>query len=112
MQAGLLKYPITFLQLTTSKDVYGAVTKMWQTALTTKCARHKSRTKGMSIDAMEEFIQGTVVVQVRNNALINDKQRFDFGNYRYRITLIEQQDENTLIITGTRRNDNEKGVMT
>lgn len=108
MQAGLLKYSISFLQLTTSKDVYGAVTKTWQTALTTKCARHKSRTNGMSIDAMEEFIQGTVVVQVRNNAFINDKQRFDFGNYRYRITLIERQDDNTLMITGTRLNDNEK----
>ena len=56
---------------------------------------------------MEEFIAGTVVVQVRNNSLINDKQRFLFKNYRYRITLIDPQDDNTLLITGTRLNDNE-----
>ena len=108
MQAGLLKYPITFLQLIMAKDWSGAVNKTWQTALATKCARRRLTTKGLGIDAMEEFIAGTVVVQVRNNPSINDKQRFDFGNYMYRITLIELQDDNTLIITGTRLNDNEK----
>lgn len=107
MQAGLLKYHISFLQLTTSKDAYGAVIKTWQVALPTRCAKRRLATQGMGITAMEEFIAGTVVVQVRNNPLINDKQRFDFKGYRYRITLIDPQDDNTLLITGTRLNDNE-----
>ena len=64
-------------------------------------------TQGIGVSAMEEFISGTVVVQVRGNSLINDKQRFDFKGYRYRITLIDPQDDNTLVITGTRLNANE-----
>ena len=107
MQAGLLKYRISFLQQVAGKDWSGAVNKTWTTVLATRCAKRRLATQGIGVSAMEEFIAGTVVVQVRNNSLINDKQRFLFKNYRYRITLIDPQDDNTLLITGTRLNDNE-----
>lgn len=107
MQAGLLRYPITFIASTSTKDRSGAVEKTWTNVLTTKCARRRLATAGMSVNAMEEFIAGTVVIQVRKNSKINDKERFEFNSYRYRITLIEEQTDNTLVITGTRLNDNE-----
>lgn len=108
MQAGLLIDNIVFLEPTKTQDWSGAVTKSWTPVLTTRCARRKLNTAGMGVNAMEEFIAGTILVQVRNNSLINDRQRFDYGNYRYRITLIDKQRDNTLLITGTRLNDNEK----
>ena len=107
MQAGLLKYHISFLQQEAGKDWSGAVNKTWAPVLATRCAKRRLATQGIGVSAMEEFISGTVVVQVRNNSLINDKQRFDFKGYRYRITLIDPQDDNTLLITGTRLNANE-----
>lgn len=108
MQAGLLTDKIIFLEPTDSQDWSGAVTKSWAVTLTTRCARRKINTSGMSVNAMEEFIAGTILVQVRNNILINDKQRFDYGNYRYRITLIDKQKDNTLLITGVRLNNDER----
>jgi phage head-tail adaptor, putative, SPP1 family len=107
MRAGLLKYFITFLQLKSEKDWSGSALKTWEEVLDTRCAKRKLATQGIGVTAMEEFISGTVVVQVRCNDLINDGQRFKFGRYQYRITLIDEQDDRTLLITGTRLNDNE-----
>lgn len=108
MRAGLLKYPITFLaQPNGGQSWSGEKTKTWTEVLTTRCAKRKLATQGLGVTAMEEFIAGTVVLQVRRNSLIQDKQRFRFGRYTYRITLIDDQDDHTLLITGTRLNDNE-----
>mgnify|MGYP000873556927 CR=1 FL=1 len=107
MRAGLLKYPITFLQLKEEQGWSGATSKTWTEVLTTRCAKRKLATQGLGVTALEEFISSTVIIQVRFNSLIQDKQRFKFGRYTYRITLIEDQDDHTLLITGTRLNDNE-----
>ena len=108
MRAGLLRYKIEFLQLDNSpKDWSGATSKAWTTVLTTRCARRKINTQGLGVTALEEFISGTIVVQVRNNSLIADKQRFKFNGYTYKVTLIDRQDDNTLLITGTRLNEGE-----
>ena len=107
MRAGLLKYRITFLQLKEVQGWSGATTKTWEEVLGTRCAKRKLVTQGLGVTALEEFVSETVIVQVRYNGLIQDKQRFKFGRYTYRITLIEDQDDHTLLITGVRLNDNE-----
>lgn len=108
MQAGLLRDKITFFEITNVQSRSGAMTKTKTQVLSTLCYRKKLNTSGMGVDAMQEFIAGTIMVQVRNNKKINDKQRFHYGIYDYRITLIDEQRDNTLLITGTRLNDNEK----
>ena len=56
MQAGLLKYHISFLQQAAGKDWSGAVNKTWAPVLATRCAKRRLATQGIGVSAMEEFI--------------------------------------------------------
>lgn len=107
MQAGLLIDKVTFYSIEDVRDEFGGVAKTSEEILVTKCYRRKLNTGGMGVNAIEEFISGTIVLQVRKNALIQDTQHFSYGNYKYKITLIDRQRDGTLLITGTRLNDGE-----
>lgn len=107
MQAGLLRDRINFYALTSVQDRSGALTKTVTPVLDTLCARRRMVTEGMTVNAMEEFISSTLRVQVRYNAVINDKLHFDYDGKKYRITLLDKQHDNTYLITATRLNTGE-----
>ena len=106
MRAGLLRDKISFLELTEIRTESGFKKKEYTNVLTTRCSRRKlSAQYGDGLNANEEFIANTVVVQVRFNRLIKEKQRVDYNSKKWNIILIDKQADNSLMITLSKINE-------
>lgn len=100
MRAGLLTDIVVFSHLTTVTSESGATKKVYVDYLTTKaCKRKLSAAVGIGINASEQFIANTLVIQVRNNPAIKETDRAKCYGRTYSITLIDPQKDNSLFIT-------------
>lgn len=107
MKAGLLREKIVVEEAVTEVSPSGATHKVWQTAFSTRCRRQRiTAIVGDGMDAYEEFIQNTVILQVRDNKRFKDTQRIVYKGQRFRITLINPQiEDKTLYITLSKINE-------
>lgn len=88
MRAGLLRYPIIFLQENSVQSDSGAIRKEFTTMLSTRCEKiRQSPTVGNEVNAKEVFYENTVQVRLRNNALIAECGHCLFQNRTYRIVM-------------------------
>lgn len=106
MRAGLLKDKIDIEEMVTETTPTGAPEKHWQKIITTRCRRQKlTAVVGDGLNAYEEFIQNTVILQVRYRKEIKEEQRVVYGGRRFRITLVNKQSDNTLLLTCEKINE-------
>lgn len=106
MRAGLLTETIHIHQLQKEKSASGSVTKEYVKTHEIKAARKKlSASVGSGINASEEFIGNTLVLQVRKYPFLNENVRIKYGNILYRIILLDLQRDNTYLITCTKVNE-------
>lgn len=100
MRAGLLREKVIFEELTEVKTPSGFSRKEYAQVLTTKAYRKKTSVVSGDMQAFEEFTGNTVILQVRKNPRINDRQRVIYRGTTYRIKLIDPQiSDNTYLIT-------------
>lgn len=106
MRAGLLREFVEFLELTEIKSNSGFAKKEYVSFLSTRCSRRKlSASMGDGLNANEEFIANTVVIQVRYNSLIEESNRIKYNGKMYKIILLDKQlQDNSYLITMTKIN--------
>lgn len=105
MRGGLLKEFITFSELREIRSVSGAMKREYAEVLRTRCCRKKlTAAYGNGLNASEEFIANTIILQVRCNALINERQRITYQGKGYKIILLDKQPDNTYLITCSKEN--------
>lgn len=106
MRAGLLNETISILQLTTTTSPSGAKKKEYQETHKIKAFKRKLMASlGNGVNASEEFIENTIVLQIRKYSFINDKVRIKHKGNTYSIKLIDNGDKNSYIITCRKVND-------
>jgi len=107
MRAGLLREFVEFLELREEKSNSGFSKKEYTSSLKTRCSRRKlSASMGDGINANEEFISNTVVIQVRYNSLINENNRIKYNGKMYSIILLDRQlQDNSYLITMSKINE-------
>lgn len=105
MRAGLLKEFITFSELREIRSASGAMKREYAEVLRTRCCRKKlTAAYGNGLNASEEFIANTIILQARCNALINERQRITYQGKGYKIILLDKQPDNTYLITCSKEN--------
>lgn len=106
MRAGLLTETIDIYDLQTTISATGAVTKEYVKTYTIKAHRKKlSASVGNGINASEEFIGNSLVLQVRNYPFINENIRIKYGGNFFKVILLDLQNDNTYLITCSKNNE-------
>lgn len=106
MRAGLLREKVIFEDLDEFKTPSGFIRKEYKAALITKAYRKKLSVVPGDMQAFEEFTGNTVILQVRKNPRINDRQRVIYNGKPYKIKLIEPQlADNTYLVTCTKMDE-------
>lgn len=106
MRAGLLTESIDIYELITTTSATGAVKKEYVKRHTIKANRKKlSASVGNGINASEEFISNSLVIQVRRYPFINEDIRIKYGANFYKVILIDLQADNTYLITCSKNNE-------
>ncbi|MCP3894493.1 MAG: head-tail adaptor protein [Bacteroides sp.] len=106
MQAGLLRDTVVFEQARKVKTDSGFREKEYVPILTTKAYKKKlSLVGGDGINAYEEFLGNTVILQVRWNPAISEDLRIDYQGRKYKIKLLDKQSDNTYIITCSKEDE-------
>lgn len=99
MRAGLLRFPITIMQLTRTKGDYGDDLNNWSVFCTTKAnVIYKSGNKGVTDN---QIINGQVVdFTIRHNIAVLEQMRVIYEDRLYRILFINKNViNNSQIIT-------------
>lgn len=100
MRAGALDEPVVFKRLVEAQSASGAVTKVYRSYYPTRAARRKlSAVVGNGLNASEDFIGSTIVLQVRIHPCIKDDQRVEYMGNDYKINLIDKQGDGTYLLT-------------
>ena len=98
MRAGLLKERVAFLRAEEKETASGYVQKDFHTVYRCRAYRRKlAATDG--VDAMEDFITQTVMLQVRRHPLMEGCDRVEYQGRAYKLVLADLQTDNTLILT-------------
>lgn len=107
MRAGMLREIIVLEEPKEVKTSSGFVRKEWKAVFTCKaCKKKQAYQKSDDINAMEEFIEQTVVFQTYRYPQISETQRIRWNGKLYRITLLDpQMADNSYLITCTKIND-------
>ena len=106
MRAGLLKERIEVLELRKITSETGSERKEFVPAHTIKAYRKKlSASVGTGVNASEEFIENTIVFQIRRYSFINETSKVRYNGNRYKVILIDRQLDNTLLITLSKDNE-------
>lgn len=106
MRAGLLRELIVFEEEAREETPFGSSRKIYRKVLTCKAYRKKlSAVLGKEVNASEEFIENTIVFQVRYYPIITDKLRIIYNGNTYTIKLLDLQPDHTYLITCTKNND-------
>lgn len=106
MRAGLLTETIHIYELQRTTSPSGAVTREYVETHKIKAYRKKlSASVGDGINAREEFIENTLVFQVRKYSFITEDIRIKYGNNFYKVILIDPQRDNTYLITCSKDNE-------
>lgn len=103
MRAGLLREKVSFYAETRVQNSAGELVKTSQMVLATLCYRMKKQ-GGLLLNASEEFITSTVIIQIRKRAVIKEGMLFRYQNKDYRIENIDEISDQTQIITGKKVN--------
>lgn len=106
MRAGLLTERITFFEEQTIKSpASGAIRKDFVEVQSIRAYRKKlSASLGNGINASEEFIANTLVFQVRKYSFIKESMQIGYNGKRYSITLLDEQSDNSYLITCSKIN--------
>lgn len=107
MRAGLLREILVFEELKAVTSPSGAVSKCYVKVYT--CKGYKKKLSFIrdadGMNAREEFIENTLVFQVRYHPVINEKQRVLYQGQYYSITLLDwQRFDNTYLVTLSKMN--------
>lgn len=106
MRAGLLSEIIAIHQERKTISETGAELKEYVETHKIKAFRKKlTASVGNGINANEEFIENTLVFQVRKYSFIDDNVRVKHGNTFYRIILLDPQRDNTYLMTLSKINE-------
>lgn len=107
MRAGLLREPLIVEDAVTEVSPSGATRKSWQEVFRTRCRRQKlTALVGDGVNAYEEFIQNTIVLQVRDNKRYRDTQRVVYNGQRFKVKLIDRKiGDSTLLLTCEKINE-------
>ena len=104
MRAGLLREKVSFYGEVRVQNSAGELVKTSQLLLSTLCYRIKKQ-GGLLIDASEEFITSTVIIQIRKRAVIKEGMLFRYQGKDYRIMNLDDQiGDQTTIISGKKMN--------
>lgn len=88
MQAGLLRYNITFVEPVILKDDYGSEATVWQTFKTAR-SDIKYNTGSRDLQNSEIVYNSNVSFIIRYYHEINEKMRIIYDSKKYRIISIE-----------------------
>lgn len=106
MRAGLLKDKVVFQKLVEIRTETGAVEKSYVDDVITRAWRKKlSANVGSGMDAYEEYIANTLILQVRKNNKITELHRVSYKGKLYKIVVIDEQSDNTYLITMRKINE-------
>lgn len=107
MRAGLLKETVTVLELQkTISETTGAEKKQYVERCKIKANRRKlSASIGDGLNANEEFIEKTLVLQVRKYSFLKDGIKIKYRDHLYRVVLLDLQADNTYLITCSKENE-------
>lgn len=61
--------------------------------------RKLSASVGKGVNASEEFIANTLVLEVRKYSFLNEKMRVRYGDKTYKVILFDEQPGNSIILT-------------
>lgn len=108
MNAGSLRHEILdFQELQTIKNpASGSTKKEYVSILKTRASKRKltAVVEKDGVNASEQFIGNMIVVQVRFNPLIKENMRVIYHSRTYSIQLLDQQPDNTYLITLKKEN--------
>lgn len=101
MRAGLLKEILVFEEPVEVQTSTGFPRQTWNPVLTCKAYKKKhTATPGDEMNALEEFVENTVVFQTYRYPVIKETQRIIWNGNIYRITLLDPQAfDNSYLIT-------------
>lgn len=106
MRAGQLTDRIHILELQSTTNETGAVEKKYVETHSIKANRRKlSASVGKGINASEEFIANTLVLQVRKYSFLNEDMHIRYHNKIYKVILLDVQADNSVILTCSKVNE-------
>lgn len=103
----MLREIIVFEKPEKKKTPSGFINSEWKPFFTCKaCKKKQTAPRSDDINAMEEFIEKTVVFQTYRYPLIDETLRIRWNGKLYRINLIDPEPtDNSYMITCTKIND-------
>ena len=106
MRAGLLTEIIHILELQKTTSETGAEKREYVETHKIKADRKKlSASVGDGVNASEEFISNTLVLQVRKYSFLNENIHIKYGNHFYKVILLDPQSDNSYLITCSKINE-------
>lgn len=108
IQAGKLKYVLTFEAETRSKSPTGAVARTYVPVLTVRAEKLKSNTIVIKSDvnAHELFDVSNLIFKIRSYPAINERMHVAYEGVKYRIKLIDHnREERSITLTLEKLNE-------